>query len=87
MGKHGRIAAAAVLAAGCVAPAEVWLKDDKLVTAVEKRVHSLQPSRQERRFDEVGWAPDILAAEALAKEHRRPVFLFTYDGDIDTGRC
>ena len=29
----------------------------------------------------------ILAAEARAKELGRPVFLFTYDGKIETGRC
>ena len=77
----------AAFAAGCAVAAEVWLKDDSLVTGVEKTVHELQPSRQERRFDEIGWASGIAAAEALAKQHNRPVFLFTYDGDIDTGRC
>ena len=64
-----------------------WLPDDKLVAAVERRVHSIQPTRAERRFDEIGWAPSILAAEEAAKKSNRLVFLFTYDGNIDTGRC
>jgi hypothetical protein len=67
--------------------AENYLSDDKLVTQVEKRVHDLQPTREERKLDLVGWAPDILAAEKLARMANRPIFLFTYDGSIGTGRC
>jgi hypothetical protein len=54
---------------------------------VEERVHAVLPSRAERRFDEIGWARNIREAERLAKQHNRPIFLFTYDGNIDTGRC
>jgi hypothetical protein len=70
-----------------VPAAENWLKDDKLVAAVEDRVHKVQPSRAEKRLDEIGWVPGILAAEKLARANNRPIFLFTYDGNIDTGRC
>jgi len=66
---------------------ENYLPDDNLVTRVEKRVHNLQPTREERKFDLIGWAPDILVAEKLARTSNRPVFLFTYDGSIGTGRC
>jgi len=69
------------------AAAENFLADDKLAGHVEARVHELQPTRDERKLDLVGWAPDILAAEKLARTGNRPVFLFTYDGDIGTGRC
>jgi len=72
---------------GSAIAADVWLKDDSLVASVEKKVHSFEPTREERRFDRIGWAPSILAAEARAKELGRPVFLFTYDGRIETGRC
>jgi hypothetical protein len=54
---------------------------DELATWVEQRVRQWQPTREERRFDDIGWARDIRAAERLAREHGRPVFLFTYDGD------
>jgi len=81
------LALSGVLALGSAIAADVWLKDDALVSSVEKRVHDLQPTRQERRFDQIGWAPGILAAEARAREIGRPVFLFTYDGKIETGRC
>ena len=43
-----------------------------------------KPTAEEKRFDEIGWAPDIRAAERLAKERGRPVFLFTMDGRINT---
>ncbi len=70
-----------------MAAAANYLPDDKLVIHVEKRVHDLQPTREERKLDLVGWAPDILVAEKLARTANRPIFLFTYDGSIATGRC
>ena len=54
---------------------------------VEKRMQELEPAPRERRIDEIGWASDIRQAERLAREHNRPVFLFTHDGHINTGRC
>ena len=69
------------------AATQSWLPDDKLVSSVDKRVREIQPSRAERRYDEIGWAPNILAAEEAAKKSGRLVYLLTYDGNIDTGRC
>ena len=54
---------------------------------VQKRAQELEPAARERRIDEIGWASDIRQAERLAAEHNRPVFLFTHDGHINTGRC
>ncbi len=54
---------------------------------VSKRVQLWQPAPEERRFDEIGWASDILEARRLAKEHKRPIFLFTHDGHMAVGRC
>jgi hypothetical protein len=61
--------------------------DQHLVDWVQKRVHELQPSRAERRIDDIGWAHGILEAEGLARKLNRPVLLFTHDGRIETGRC
>ena len=61
--------------------------DDEVVTWVAKRVEERQPSAQDRRFDEIGWATDLRTAIRLGKEHHRPIFLFTMDGRINTGRC
>lgn len=55
---------------------------------VDKRVDAWQPTREERAFDEIGWATDLREAERLGKQHKRPVFLFTYDGASLSGyRC
>lgn len=54
---------------------------------VDQRVRQLQPRPEEKRFDEIGWAKDIRDAKELAKQHQRPVFLFTHDGRINIGRC
>ena len=54
---------------------------------VDKRVADWQPTARERRWEQIGWAKNILAAEKLAKTHNRPVFLFTHDGRLNVGRC
>ena len=87
MGNRAGLVLSSAILIGSAMAAEVWLKDDALVKSVENKVHQLQPTREERRFDQIGWAQGILAAEARAKETGRPVFLFTYDGKIETGRC
>jgi hypothetical protein len=61
--------------------------DDQLTTWVNARVKDWQPTADERRFDDIGWAADLRTALRLAREHHRPVFLFTMDGRINTGRC
>jgi hypothetical protein len=50
------------------------------VAWLDHRIQDWQPTPQERRFDEIGWARDIRTAERLARQHGRPVFLFTFDG-------
>jgi hypothetical protein len=54
---------------------------------IDERVAAVQPTADERRIDLIGWAPDIRSALRLAREHGRPVFLFTMDGRFSIGRC
>ena len=54
---------------------------------VDDRVAEWWPTPEEKRFDEIGWAPDLRTARKLAAEHQRPVFLFTMDGRVNLGRC
>jgi hypothetical protein len=56
-------------------------------TRIDERVAALQPTADERRIDQIGWAQDIRSALRLAREHGRPVFLFTMDGRFSIGRC
>ncbi len=54
---------------------------------IEQRIQELQPTAKERRFDAIGWVAGIRAAERLARENGRPVFLFSNVGQMDIGRC
>ncbi|HVR76342.1 MAG TPA: hypothetical protein VMT52_18580 [Planctomycetota bacterium] len=54
---------------------------------ITKLVAEWQPAPSERKFDQIGWLTEIRGALSLAKEHRRPVFLFTHDGRMAIGRC
>jgi hypothetical protein len=54
---------------------------------IDERVAALQPTTDERRIDQIGWARDFRAALRLGREHGRPVFLFTMDGRFSIGRC
>ena len=60
---------------------------DDVRAPVDERVAEWWPTPAEKRFDAIGWAPDLLTARKLAAEHGRPVFLFTMDGRVNTGRC
>ena len=57
------------------------------VGGIKEKAEACQATPDERKFDQIGWATRILDAEKLAREHNRPVFLFTHDGRINTGRC
>ena len=54
---------------------------------VDGRIAEVPPTAAERKFDTIGWVPSIKQALKLAKEHGRPIMMFTYDGQIQTGRC
>ena len=51
-----------------------------LPTWVQKRVQAWQPSADERKIDQIAWSKDLITAQKLAKDHDRPVFLFSYSG-------
>jgi hypothetical protein len=63
------------------------VSDRALAGWVEKRIQEWQLTAAERRFDDIGWAKTFHEAEQLAKQHGRPIFLFTYDGQMAIGRC
>ena len=63
------------------------IADADVAAWVAKTVADRQPPAADRRFDEIGWAADLRTAIKLGKEHNRPIFLFTMDGRINTGRC
>lgn len=82
---------AALLVAGTVpmlpTPVTTLTNGEDVATWVRARIKALQPTPEEKRFDTIGWARGIVQAEGLARQYKRPVFLFAYNGNIDTGRC
>ena len=68
---------------GSVAFSQVPAERDR----IDKRIAEIQPTRKEKRFDEIGWVKGLREAERLAKKSGRPVFLFSNVGDLDIGRC
>ena len=53
---------------------------------IERVVREWQPTPEERRFDDIGWAPDLREALRLSRESGRCVFLLTQSGRIQLGR-
>jgi hypothetical protein len=77
-----------VLAAAAAArAAEPAVPDSKVAAVVDERLAAWWLKPDERRFDQIGWAADLRTARRLAAESGRPVFLFTMDGRVNTGRC
>jgi hypothetical protein len=58
-----------------------------LVSHVDARLAEWWLKPAEQRFDQIGWAADVRTARKLAAEANRPLFLFTMDGRVNTGRC
>jgi uncharacterized protein (DUF1015 family) len=69
--------------AGSVVSSQVPAERDR----IDRRIAEIQPTRKEKRFDEIGWVKGLREAERLAKKSGRPVFLFSNVGDLDIGRC
>jgi hypothetical protein len=74
-------------AAPAATPPATDLPDILALSGINKKAEVCQVTPDERKFDRIGWSTTLLAAEKLAKENGRPVFLFTHDGRINTGRC
>jgi hypothetical protein len=72
------------LGAGAAPPK---VADADVASWVTQRVRAWQPTAEERVFDEIAWAGGLVEAQRLAKQHGRPVFLFTHDGHMAVGRC
>ena len=83
----GLLALTAILAAAEKKPATAPVRDGDLKKWVEDRVHEWKPTAEEKRFYEIGWCHSIGEAERLARQHKRPIFLFTHDGRMNAGRC
>jgi hypothetical protein len=76
--KHGILAG--VLAAG------VALAGPPELEPIRERAKQLRESDTEG-WRRIPWAASLTDAARAAKQEGRPMFVFTHDGNIDTGRC
>jgi hypothetical protein len=53
---------------------------------VEERVASMMHTPPQA-WTEIPWVGSLAQARRFAQQERRPIFLFTEDGDLSTGRC
>lgn len=63
------------------------IADSYRVKWVDRRVAQIRPKPADKGFEAVGWVSTLRQAFDLGREHQRPVFVFTYSGHIDQGRC
>ena len=53
---------------------------------IRERVEQVKRS-ENRNWEKIPWVASLLEARRLGKEEKTPIFLFTHDGNMDTGRC
>jgi hypothetical protein len=76
----------AVFSPSLILATDAGSNDKDIPAWVSAKVESMQPTPEDRKFDEIGWTNSIVEAEKLARENHRPVFLFTQNGRIEIGR-
>jgi hypothetical protein len=71
---------AATLAAMIVSTA----KGDE--AAIRKQIERIKEN-EVNAWRKIPWTASLLAARRTSERETQPIFLFTYDGNIETGRC
>lgn len=61
--------------------------DAFLVKWTDRRVAQIRPKPADKEFERIGWVSGLRHAFELGRDHQRPIFVFTYSGHIDQGRC
>ena len=72
--------ALAVLVGGSVSAAqrdEAWIK---------RQIEQIKDS-DTNAWRKIPWTGSLLAARRASEREKKPVFLFSHDGNIETGRC
>jgi hypothetical protein len=84
MRKRNLGSAAVVLTWGAVLIAGDAKKHD--AAWVQERVDEIKKS-EPPGWRKIPWAASLVEARKQSRDEKRPVFLFTHDGNMDTGRC
>jgi hypothetical protein len=59
---------------------------DSTAEVVHQRVEKVKTG-EPTGWTRIPWTASILEARRLSQVEKQPVFLFTHDGNIETGRC
>jgi hypothetical protein len=70
----------AALAATAVSSAE---HDESAIT---KQIERLKKS-EVNAWRDIPWTASLLSARRASEREKQPIFLFTHDGNMETGRC
>ena len=54
--------------------------------SIQKQIERLKES-EPTGWRKIPWTPSLLAARRASEREKQPIFFFTHDGNIDTGRC
>ena len=54
--------------------------------AIKRRVEQVKRA-EINGWRKIPWVASLLEARRLSQQEKKPVFLFSHDGNIDTGRC
>ena len=60
--------------------------DDHDEAWVQRRIQQIKDA-EPTAWRRIPWTASLLDARRASQKESRPVFLFTHDGNIDTGRC
>ncbi len=60
--------------------------DDHDEAWVQRRVQQIRDA-EPTAWRRIPWTASLLDARQASQKEGRPLFLFTHDGNIDTGRC
>jgi len=58
-------------------PDEAWIK---------QRIEQVKKA-ESNGWRKIPWVASLLEARRLSEQEKKPVFLFSHDGNLETGRC
>ncbi len=71
------VAALAVMAASA---------DQREADSISKRIEAIKGS-DTNAWRKIPWTSSLMPARRIGEREKQPLFLFTHDGNIETGRC
>jgi hypothetical protein len=80
MKRRASLFALALLAVGGLSAAE---RDE---AAIKRQIDDIKES-DTSAWRKIPWTESLLTARRAAEREKQPIFLFTHDGNIETGRC